>query len=1315
MSSNDQNQPKRDRASEVPRTLVEALAQLVPIGSSLVTLYRMTHPTSWDISQEKFHEDTADRLEKIEQQLAVTANAAVSGYLHQLVSEDITNATEVLRKRRFYADCKLRDEAVHLATHLVVNGVETNASDAAARAFAWCARVLATNAETNSLANDCLGYSKQTDMEEHVVASALILSGGGDLAGALGILSSLDTPMARTAALAAVRSQRGQSEALEWMKKASRSSLDLDADGKFLLLSYQLEEAHWDEAESTATSISEDDFSDTPALLQLCALALSLSTMPMELRSVLLHNPPFELMNVPLASDIKAIAARRRAGALYKEAAEKARQLECHESAEVYEDYGLWIEFNDPTTAEQAKEKLTEKLRGAEPALRLVPMAVQQGVSIDTESVEKEINRVSAIAGGPTRESSLARLAVAFLQRKPELVATYIDKHYDDMAPHLNEDFLRSTLAEALCHSGSVGRAREVIANISQDGAALAAVDRLERLIAEKEGADTIEVRKAQFEKSDSLSDLVELIRSLSGSVGRAELCQYTEELFKRTRSQQDAEQHCQALSQSGFYTDVLNFLEENTEFLEQSGLIRLSYAWALYYQGDLLESLALLSGLPSNVQNRDYRSLYVNLKIATGDWQSLAAFVGSELEARHDRQADELIGAAQLAANIGSPHTADLVSAAVEKSEDDPSILTEAYFLASRIGTEAIGDAHEWLKKASELSGDDGPVRQVSLRELVDAQPDWNKRVRSVSEKLVSAQVPIFVSANAINRSLSEQVAFPAVLNPREVDPRRRVAIPAFSGARTKQKGEMGEDVGIDPIAIFTLGLLELLPKFVESNRTVYVAHGLMAWLFGEKQRVAFHQPSRIREAHQLRDVIARGKARKLVASGPIDGELATQVGTDLASLISEASKQTGVSDAQHIVIIPGPVHRVSTLLEEEADLGHHASLVAGCIDLLEALRSRGVVTADEFRRASTYLGLQERRWPQPANIDDSAWLYLDASAVRHFQNLGLLDKIVDADFELILPTESINEADGLIAYERHSKRVETLLDSIRKTLSDGILSGSVKSARAPEPYSDDGTAWMTSPAATSIKLADVCSLVVFDDRFMNTHAFCGGEQRQVALWCTLDILSSLARTGKISIQEAWEYLTRLRQSGYLFVPIQCDELLAYLNDAQVSDQSLVETAELKAIRENLLLAQMDDWLQLPQEVSWFSDMRSGLLDAFEATWSSDLDLETIHARADWIVRVLDIRSWIHRFQPSNRRDVGTTMPALDALRLLNAPTGVSVERRKECQLWSSQTILEPMRQEHPDQYKWLVEWSMQEVREIAERDFDKGDGIDG
>ena len=128
-----------------------------------------------------------------------------------------------------------------------------------------------------------------------------------------------------------------------------------------------------------------------------------------------------------------------------------------------------------------------------------------------------------------------------------------------------------------------------------------------------------------------------------------------------------------------------------------------------------------------------------------------------------------------------------------------------------------------------------------------------------------------------------------------------------------------------MDITALLTLSLLDILGPVLDAFDTVYVPHLTLGWLFQEKDRAAFHQPSRIQDAYQLRHLLSTDTLERWVSSTVADSNLAAHVGDELSMLITEAENVGDGPDTQRVVVRPAPVYRPASLMEEEADLTEH------------------------------------------------------------------------------------------------------------------------------------------------------------------------------------------------------------------------------------------------------------------------------------------------------------------------------------------------------------------------------------------------------
>lgn len=1226
---------------------------------------------------------------------SIYANAI---YPIELVDQKIMEEIEILKKSRFFFEFDTAHFAIALARKVHEGELSAGTDSTKRIALAWCSRVLSRTEEVNK-AEEYLKLAQELgDCLEIVLAKALIISQKGDKRLALNTLATIDAASARTVSLLVVIHHEGVAKAIDWLKTVELDSNDLDSDGKFALISQLLNSSYWDESVQIANKLTDQDFIEAPALYHLRAMTHLLSSVPIELRNVVLTQIPFEASSFPLASDIESITARRNAQRFFTIAAENARQYKLTKAAMINEEYSLWLELMDPENSGHGIKKLEDKLRDPKSALRIVNLGLQFGIRIDIKAVEKEIERVIALSGGITEDAAIARFSLAFAQETQEDVANYVAFHFEDLSNYYNKKSLRSLQVEMYSKAGFIDKATYCLNNLLESGLSAAEEDRLKRIIAEAEGSDTLDNCVAQFNESNSLSDLYNLVDELESRGKWDILCEYGKLLFDRTRSVRDAERYVTALSKSNKTESVIEIVKENTDILALSIKMHFLYCWALYYEGQLLEARSELEKLKNYQEDINYRSLQINLGIGIGEWEYLSVLVANDFLLKDTRSSGELISAAQLAFHVGSPHAKDLLYAAAEKGKEDANILTSAYFLASTAGWEDSPLVSQWIQKAAELSGENGPVQSFTLQEILDQKPEWDRRESEIWGSLSRGDIPQFLAAESLNRSLIGLILYPAFANLSERDPRRRGAISTYSGNRLPTLIDKVSVIGIDATAILTLGFINLLDKVFDYYEEVYIPHSTLYWLFEEKQKASFHQPSRIKNAHSLRDLLATDVLEKLNQSTLPDSELSSQIGDELAMLIAEAEKVRD-DNIHRIVVRPYPVHRINSLMEEVADLNSHSAVLSSCLSIVNKLRQKGQITAEEEKRAIAYLQINEKPWPNQPEINDGSILYLDSLAVSYFQHLGLLEKLHFAGFRTVVTPKEVSEINKLIAYESIASKIEVTIERIRSSVSSGIKSGKIKLGRKNNTNQLEKTSFSEHPSISIIALASSCDAIITDDRYFNQHMHIDNELEEVPILSTLNILTELEFTSSITSEEVIEYKTLLRRAGYFFVPVSEPELKSHILAAPIKNGKVIETAELKAIRESSLHVRMTKWLQYPKESIWLDTHFEVFEKVLKSLWNTEVYHTNVLIYSNWILDQIDILGWTHCLGSETGDYVIKTGRGTLIFKLIIPPPDISGEMKTMYWNWAEENVLQPIKEFNTELYAWLIGWKKNEI----------------
>ena len=1226
----------------------------------------------------------------------------------ELVDEKIKDETDTLRKSRFFPEFDSARSSLELAKKLV-EGEFWVGTDAVRRyALAWCVRILST--KKLDKAEEYLKHAKELGTCQEIdIADAFISSQKGDKSTALSALADIDSPVSRSAALMVVAHHDDPQGAVDWLRKAGIDAKDLDSDGKHFLLGRHFELADWEAAQECLGVLTDDDLREAPVLHYMVAMTHLLRTVPDEFRSVVLNQLLINPARFPFTSDAAAIEALRVAHQHFINAVEVARLLNLPRAVAIADEYALWLELMDPDKSDKGRKRLESKLRDPRSALHLVHLGLQFGIKLDLAAVEREIERQIALNGRITPDAAIVRLALASTQNTPEDAANYIARHYDDLALHLEKKSILLCQIEMLLKAGQSDRANDILDTLIEDGLSGAEESRFRRIISESGGTDPVKNRKELFKETNSLQDLIILVDELETKDDWDGLCEYGEILFGRTHNLRHAEGLALALYNTQKNERLVEFLKSNKTLLIQSEKLQMLYCWSLYLKGELLKARSELAKLNDDWDDEKYRTLQIYLAISLGDWNSLSEFVAKEYEEKDKRNAQELIRTAQLALQLNSPYVKELIRAAADKGNDDAGALGAAHFLATKAGWEDK-EVFQWMHKAATLSGDDGPIWKMTMKDFLDQKPEWDRRVSEIWEQLSRGDIPMFLAAEGINKSLHDLMLFPAFTNLSESDPRKRVIIPAYSGQRHPLSLKTDRQIGMDATALLTLSFLNLLDEALDAFDTIHIPHSTLGWLFDEKQRVAFHQPSRIRNAHHISHLLITGALEKLSPSTVPNSDLSAQVGDDLALFIAEAEKGRREDHKQHIVVQPSPVHRIASLMEEEADLTAQATVLSSCQSIVDKLRQKGQIMASEERKARAYLQLHEKPWTDQPEIADGAILYLDDLAITYFQYLGILEKLQAAGFKPIISPQKVSETNQLISYERISGTAKDAIERIRSALNSRIETGKIKIGRQINADQPADRSLSGHPTFGVFSLAKGCDAIISDDRFLNQHPNFGNNGASMPVFSTLDLIDALVATSSKTPEERLEYRTQLRRAGYIFLPVRENELAHHLNASKVENRKVIETAELKAIRENILQVRMSTWLQLPKEAHWLVELQKTFVQVLKDLWKTDANFSDVRARSDWIMAQIDIRGWAHMLEKEIGYNMVKTGRSAHILWALVLPVEESQKVRDEYWNWVEGRVLAPIKEQYPDLYSWIVEWYRREIAKMADMDLIEG-----
>ena len=155
-------------------------------------------------------------------------------------------------------------------------------------------------------------------------------------------------------------------------------------------------------------------------------------------------------------------------------------------------------------------------------------------------------------------------------------------------------------------------------------------------------------------------------------------------------------------------------------------------------------------------------------------------------------------------------------------------------------------------------------------------------------------------------------------------------------------------------------------------------------------------------------------------------------------------------------------------------------------------------------------------------------------------------------------------------------------------------------------------------------------------------------------------------------------------------------------------------ETAELKAIRENILRVRMSDWLQLPKEDVWLETTLRVFVSVLRSLWTVDADIPSVTVLSNWILDQLDIRGWAHSFGVEIGDNIVKTGRGGIIFMLLTSLSDAPQHIRDEYWSWVEDKVLAPIKEQYPDLYTWIVELKWRQISELVDMDLTEGEQYD-
>jgi hypothetical protein len=1118
-------------------------------------------------------------------------------------------------------------------------------------------------------------------------ARARILVAQEKLDDALRLLRDEKDPEARGTMLSILWQGRNADAALRWLKEESLTAADLASGGVSVLACIHISKQDIAAALAALETAAEAVLSEQPYLLFLRGALRLASVFAKSEQGLVLHGYPVDVRSARPVLQADALAAALEAATKdLQSVLPRLIDLDLHEAQRIARALLTWCDLLHPHQKDAALARLRPLMDNPDTALTRLQFAFTFDPDFDPAPISRFLERRKELGGftdGQLRAAFILRIHAS----DPRALADFLAEH----RPHLEALFGKTAVVtfevQALASAKDATSAR-IALDSGKDALGTELTTLLEACVATAEGADPVAEQKKAYELTKNVDALRLLVGELIRRNDHAALALYAQELYTLTQDPDDAVIAANALVRTGDDTNFLRFISEHPFVADRNPALFRHHAWKVLERGDLARAKAiadLLRTLDSG-KHRDLQ-LEIILAIETGAWETLAVPLNDLLERASGQSGLTLIRAAHLAQASGQGPLGDLIHAAISRAPDDPQVLVGAYTIVLEEGLEdRRPQAREWFARAVDLSGDDGPIKRFEMKEVLAHHRHWNERASKVSEEVTKGAVPLIFAAEALHTSLVDLLLRNLVQSTSQADPRKRTALPLFSGRREPLPLGEVRRIAIDSSSLMTLAWLGLLPKVFETYPEIVLPASVLAEIFDGRARSQKLQKSLILRAKEIQAAIATRKIKVHDSPAATQDPLSREIGVEFVSLLRAAGSAGG------LVVRPAPLYRMGSGMEQEADVSAFRDRLADLHSVLNVLVSEGLVDEATETTARHYLDIQDRGWQTAPTLQKDTPLFLDGLSLIYLHTVGLLDSVLDHFTDVSIDASTERNAQGFIEHESQTAEIIKVIDGLRDEVHKAWKAGKVTfgpRARLGDADDDEEEGGAHPSMINLLSNLMEAQVLVVDDRFLNKEPSATDNQgRRVHVATTLDLIEDLRSRNGITEEQQRAFRHRLRAAGAALVPVSPDEIAAAALRSKAK-----ESAELRVIRQAIGLARITSLPRFPADVPWFAATSVAIHKAIVCVWAREPD----HGRAAYLAGwLLDMalrpgeweQLWEGQLPPGWSEAVQQTLTMHLAFPV-ELPDRATVDAYHA---WLESQLLAPLRETRPDLYHGVV-----------------------
>ena len=1196
---------------------------------------------------------------------------------------------------RMFDPLRSRRDIQKLVRRILENDLYSTNDSKKTEILIWCARLHAQNTETLDLAKKIRDELKQTEPHTDLsIVNALILQTDGQVDKALQLIRDRDDPDSRAVMFSILILSRGIQDALTWFnnqKGHDEASFFTDTGWVNLLLNLA-KVGRWDEAIEQLLKL-ESLREQSPVLALVEGQLNAAMLLPENSRKNALYIAPLYRDIAPVLG-AKAEDRHNRARIYFEFAEQNLKEIVDYEAMRFIADWRLWLRLMDPgdRDATSVRQEISQNMQDGKRAIELMQFAWAFKIQFDPKPLQEHLGERKQFGGLDDREILAEFFFFEQSLSRRELIS-YLEQYRESSSEVIPPTTVTSLLIEALAKDGQTKKARRVLIEHKTDlGDVISA--RLTMLIDSIEGNDPRNQLENLYNETGDPTDLWNLIVHLKEVDDRAGLLPLLREYFKREKTVGNAKNLVKCLGGPPFfdYEETIKFLNDNPEILEQSDELKELKAWALFQVGKFEESKTTNDDLLSRRRNPSDLFLDMNIAVASGNWERIPEIFNREWSQRDSHDPEMLISLAQLVSEYGQNISRALQFAklAAEKAPENPDILTAAYCLHLQLGHEDEADPN-WITQALKFSSsDEGPVWSMELPQVVTEWiPARQDHLRIVEQKWINGEIPTIIAAKVFNQPLARLFFQIPQNNIDESDGLSRTVLPIISCALNPVELQEDQTIGLDITSIIVLSYLGFLKKTLCAFHHIKLPPNIMTLLMWDREMIRSHQPSRIKAAYQVRELVNRGRL-KINSDLPAPPQSITnEVGPDLAELLQAAREQNG-----RIVCVL-PINKAGSLTGQEADIKEYNDLIISTVDFCALLHKDGKMEDDLHGRAISFLRSQgqEEYCNSSESILDGP-IFIDDLALSYLQSAKVLKTVSSFGLDIRIHSNVIHDKDMLIQEDNVGESLATKIEEIRDILRNAVesevasfLPHTVHYTKQEEQNLQDdmGIQEITS----MLKGCSEYDVLCVDDSSLNLRpAVMDSTERAVPIACTLDVLRQLVSQGLINDDYYFIARHKLRQGGFAVIPFEVNELLYWFKIATFDQTGLRESPELRTLRQSIACIDNLGMSDLPNNPIMLNGISSTCARVIRKLWQeTSLTTEQKKMLSDWVWRHLIASIFVNHKHVDNHTRAKLSeelMPKF--LALLLSPTAYDLPQGQRTGYvdWIQQSVLNSLQLEN-------------------------------